>query len=633
LTSSAFGRSITWDGVTAAYTSANWYFNGSFTSPTVGDDLIITSGRAEYQPTGPGSVVLSSTSSSGQSLNISSGLFFIDESGDPGDVHGLLLDDGASLSMSSGPVFFGQMTIDGPLSIGDAASTSASASFTGGAGVTIGWNYLGNPPDQNFYIGNYGNGVVTESGNTTVVGPLGSTEIAARPGSTGTYNLNGGYLGGSGSALYVGGFGTGGAITPGGTGVFNMSSGTLDVSAIYTSSTGSINWTGGTISVGTLTVGASGPFGSNFSIGPTQTLNVNALTINSGATLNLSGGTLSVPSLGNANPSTFVWSTGALAITGNSGLVIGPTGPLGSNVSITSNKSLQVTSTLSLSTGGSLALNGGSLSVGGLSVFNAPAGFTWSSGTLAFTNYSSGFTLGASTALAPNLTLSAGKVLEVTNTLTVPLNTSITLAGGTMAIGELNIQDNGFVDVGAGSFVINVEGPDPRPTIVAELASGYAGGSWNGPGINSSAAAADPGQYGVGFVENVAPMQIIALEGGQTSVAQYVTGQIEVAYALYGDANLDGTVNGVDLGIFAANFDKTVTGWDQGDFNYDGIVNGVDFALLAENFNEGAASPADIVALDQFAAAHGLLADIPEPACGVLALITVVDLMRRKRAG
>ena len=94
-------------------------------------------------------------------------------------------------------------------------------------------------------------------------------------------------------------------------------------------------------------------------------------------------------------------------------------------------------------------------------------------------------------------------------------------------------------------------------------------------------------------------------------------------YTLLGDANLDGTVNGSDFSILAANFGLGVTNWDQGNFLYGSSVNGSDFSALAANFGQGdsgaavAVSPADIAALDSFAAANGLavpsFASIPEP--------------------
>jgi subtilisin-like proprotein convertase family protein len=51
-----------------------------------------------------------------------------------------------------------------------------------------------------------------------------------------------------------------------------------------------------------------------------------------------------------------------------------------------------------------------------------------------------------------------------------------------------------------------------------------------------------------------------------------------------GDATRDGTVNGLDFNILAANFGQSPRTFSQGDFNYDGIVNGLDFNILAAAF-------------------------------------------------
>jgi len=115
------------------------------------------------------------------------------------------------------------------------------------------------------------------------------------------------------------------------------------------------------------------------------------------------------------------------------------------------------------------------------------------------------------------------------------------------------------------------------------------------------------------------------------------SGQIEIKYTLLGDANLDGAVNGSDFAILASNFNKAVNSWDAGDFNYDGAANGADFALLASNFNKGASlssvDSADVAKLDSFAAANGLMADVPEPAAaGLLLVAGLSSLALRKRA-
>ena len=53
---------------------------------------------------------------------------------------------------------------------------------------------------------------------------------------------------------------------------------------------------------------------------------------------------------------------------------------------------------------------------------------------------------------------------------------------------------------------------------------------------------------------------------------------------LPGDANLDGTVNGLDLSALAANWQSSGASWQDGDFNGDGIVNGLDLSILAQNW-------------------------------------------------
>jgi probable HAF family extracellular repeat protein/autotransporter-associated beta strand protein len=136
--------------------------------------------------------------------------------------------------------------------------------------------------------------------------------------------------------------------------------------------------------------------------------------------------------------------------------------------------------------------------------------------------------------------------------------------------------------------------------------------------------------YGVGLVDGD--------DGVSGAIASF--GQIEVAYTLEGDANLDGKVDATDFGIFAPNFGlATSLGWEAGDFNYDGKVDAGDFAAFAPNFGlqDGGTAlglpAADLAALDAFASANGLpLPSVPEPACGVfLAGIVIGTLLKRRR--
>ena len=90
-------------------------------------------------------------------------------------------------------------------------------------------------------------------------------------------------------------------------------------------------------------------------------------------------------------------------------------------------------------------------------------------------------------------------------------------------------------------------------------------------------------------------------------------------------------MNGTDFAIMASNFNKSVTGWDQGDFNYDGKVNGTDFADLASNFNQGSSQSAvssDLTAVEAFAAANG---NVPEPAAMGMLAVAGLGIFRRRR--
>ncbi len=104
-----------------------------------------------------------------------------------------------------------------------------------------------------------------------------------------------------------------------------------------------------------------------------------------------------------------------------------------------------------------------------------------------------------------------------------------------------------------------------------------------------------------------------------------------VKYTYYGDANLDGKVDGQDYALIDAGYlsHGTLTGWYNGDFNYDGEVDASDYTLIDNAFNLQAgtigssvvASPTALVAAatDEIAPVTGTSA-VPEPASvGLLA--------------
>jgi hypothetical protein len=148
-------------------------------------------------------------------------------------------------------------------------------------------------------------------------------------------------------------------------------------------------------------------------------------------------------------------------------------------------------------------------------------------------------------------------------------------------------------------------------TVEALVDSGYAAAAWNGPGINSSAAA--------GSLSTAIGVASGADFGGVNFLGQTVAlSDVLLRYVRYGDANLSGTVNIGDFAILASNFNLGGR-WGTGDFNYDGTVNIGDFSLLAANFNLGV--PGDLP--------RG--AAVPEPVAGSLLAIGGLLAGRRRR--
>jgi autotransporter-associated beta strand protein len=358
-----------------------------------------------------------------------------------------------------------------------------------------------------------------------------------------------------------------------------------------------------TSATGVFTVGSAGSPGS-FTLGEftgsASAVASASFTINSG-TANVFSNIVTIDSSanGSVNSSIVVAGNGVLNMEGNS---VGSAANSVNSVQLAPNASDNAT----IENIGGAGINGVGVTMKGAGVLTLLGSNTYSGGT----SVTSGTLVVGSAGAMPASSVSiAGGKLQLAPSTGLATVTSLSIIGG----GAFDVENNHVIINYAG-------GADPITTIAGYLASGYSNGAWMGSGINSSVAAANGASYGLGYADAADPGNPAGLSSGT----------IEIAYTLLGDVNLDGVVNGVDFGVLAANFNRGVSGWDQGDFNYDAVVNGVDFGELAANFNKGASGAAELAALDAFAAANGLLADVPEPASVALLVIGSGALLKRK---
>jgi hypothetical protein len=197
----------------------------------------------------------------------------------------------------------------------------------------------------------------------------------------------------------------------------------------------------------------------------------------------------------------------------------------------------------------------------------------------------------ASTEHLTSLQIDAGAVavMQGTDTLVV---SALSIAGSSGAwTGQLDVGTSGLI-VHNGNLA----------TLTNQVASGFDAsdrGSWTGRGITSSAIADDNTHLtALGVIQN-------SINGAVSGSVLYtsfasqpaINSDVLISRTYYGDANLDGKVDGSDYSRMDAAALTRATGWYNGDFNYDQTVNGSDYALIDNAFNRQGITLAAEVAL------------------------------------
>jgi hypothetical protein len=186
------------------------------------------------------------------------------------------------------------------------------------------------------------------------------------------------------------------------------------------------------------------------------------------------------------------------------------------------------------------------------------------------------------------LTIGSGGVATVTTGNKKLLQTNGVTISGT---GVLDLTTNAMIVHGS-----------TLPGVDSLIASGFNanGTPWTGAGITSSTAAANSLlALGVILNNNGSGMRIYGQGApmGPFNGADPSLTDVLVTCTWYGDANLDGVVDGNDYNQIDAGYNHPGT-WVNGDFNYDGLVNGSDYALIDNAFNSQTATPIAAIAAE-----------------------------------
>jgi len=203
-----------------------------------------------------------------------------------------------------------------------------------------------------------------------------------------------------------------------------------------------------------------------------------------------------------------------------------------------------------------------------------------------------------------NALASSPILVQTSGTLALPTASRLVLSATSVTVDQAT---GGTIDIGKGRINI-APGGTTEEALRADLIAGRSGGTWTS------------GTGGIVTTGGTAGLSTSPVVGYRV----FATGSAVVAWAAFGDANLDGQVNFSDVQLINnggkyGQGSSTGATWSQGDFNYSGGVTFTDINLMNNSGLFGTGSYLPVAGLAFGEGGLPVLASVPEPGAWALA--------------
>jgi hypothetical protein len=259
---------------------------------------------------------------------------------------------------------------------------------------------------------------------------------------------------------------------------------------------------------------------------------------------------------------------------------------------------------------------------------------------------------GATLKISDPITINAGQSLTKTGTGTVTYQSTITvLSGGSIGFSAPS-QVTSLALVGSASAVLSNHGANPENLLqldslstdttstvdVTNNAMILHGGPLVSTSVQLSSVETAIKNHSVisstaaGDTRHLTTLGYMQSNGGMFDGVNTTTNDVLLKYTYFGDADLNGTINGADYAQIDSGYGAHLSGWSHGDFNNDGVIDGTDFALIDNAFNQIAATGATPLALVSNQASFSSSSSaVPEPTTLGLLGVGALSLLGRRR--